>query len=72
MRKKQWQKKKKKKNTLRKHAYSNILKILPPKSEKFQIKNSDIFQASAQNIDYENMSIQIYWKFYHQKMKYFR
>ena len=23
---------------LRKHAYSNILKILPPKKEKFQIK----------------------------------
>ena len=29
--------------TLRKHAYSNILKILPPKNENFQIKNSDIF-----------------------------
>ena len=29
--------------TLRKHAYSNILKILPPKDENFQIKNSDIF-----------------------------
>ena len=28
---------------LRKHAYSNILKILPPKTEIFQIKNSDIF-----------------------------
>ena len=26
-----------------KHAYSNILKISPPKNEKFQIKNSDIF-----------------------------
>ena len=37
--------------TLRKHAYSNILKILPPKSEKFQIKNSYIFHISAQNID---------------------
>ena len=37
---------------LRKHAYSNILKILPPKTEKFQIKNSDIFHISAQNIDY--------------------
>ena len=24
--------------TLRKHAYSNILKILPPKNENFQIK----------------------------------
>ena len=36
---------------LRKHAYSNILKILPPKNETFQIKNSDIFHISAQNID---------------------
>ena len=36
---------------LRKHAYSNILKILPPKHEHFQIKNSDIFHNSAQNID---------------------
>ena len=38
-------------STLRKHAYSNILKILPPKNENFQIKNSDIFHISAQNID---------------------
>ena len=37
--------------TLRKHAYSNILKILPPKNENFQIKISDIFHISAQNID---------------------
>ena len=37
--------------SLRKHAYSNILKILPPKNENFQIKNSDIFPISAQNID---------------------
>ena len=29
-------------------AYSNMLKILPPKIEKFQIKNSDIFHK---NID---------------------
>ena len=36
---------------LRKHAYSNILKILPPKIEKFQIKNSDNFHVYAQNID---------------------
>ena len=36
---------------LRKHAYSNTLKILPPKNENFQIKNSDIFHISAQNID---------------------
>ena len=38
-------------NPLRKHAYSNIMKILPPKNENFQIKNSDIFHISAQNID---------------------
>ena len=36
---------------LRKHAYSNILKILQPKKKNFQIKNSDIFHISAQNID---------------------
>ena len=40
------------KQTLRKHAYSNIQKILTPKTENFQIKNSDIFHISAQNIDY--------------------
>ena len=28
-----------------------ILEILPPKNEKFQIKISDIFHISAQNID---------------------
>ena len=38
-------------NSLRKHAYSNIMRILPPKNEKFQIKNSDVFHISAQNID---------------------
>ena len=37
--------------TLRKHAYSNILKILPPKNENILIKNSDIFHISAQKID---------------------
>ena len=31
-----------KQRSLRKLAYSNILKILPPKHENFQIKNSDI------------------------------
>ena len=36
---------------LRKHAYSTILEILPPKNENFQIKISDIFHTSAQNID---------------------
>ena len=33
------------------HAYSNTVKILPPKMAIFQIKNSDIFHISAQNID---------------------
>ena len=38
--------------TLRKHTYSNTLKILrPKKKEKFQIKNSDIIYISSQNID---------------------
>ena len=37
--------------SLRKHAYSNILKTLPSKNENFQKKNSDIFHISAQNID---------------------
>ena len=35
--------------TLRKHAYSNILKILHPKKENFQIKISDAFHISSQN-----------------------
>ena len=38
-------------DSLRKHAYSNIFKISPPKTENFQIKKSDIFLISAQNID---------------------
>ena len=37
--------------SLRKHAYSNTLKILPPEMAIFQIKNSDIFHISVQNID---------------------
>ena len=37
--------------SLRKHAYLNILKISSPKTENFQIKNSDIFHISAPNID---------------------
>ena len=36
--------------SLRKHAYSNIQKISPPKTENFQIKKSDTFHISAQNI----------------------
>ena len=37
--------------SLREQAYSNILKILPPTNESFQMKNSKIFHISAQNID---------------------
>ena len=36
---------------LRKHACSNLLKILPPKNENLQIKNSYIFHIPAQSID---------------------
>ena len=32
----------------------------------------DVDNGSAQGIHYENIPIQIYWKFYHQKMKIFR
>ena len=32
-------------------AYSNILKILPPKNENFQIKILIFFQISPQNVD---------------------
>ena len=39
--------------SLRKHAYSNILKILPPKNENFQIKIFYILHISDQNIDCE-------------------
>ena len=37
--------------SLRKHTYSNILNILQPKKENFQIKIFGIFHISAQNID---------------------
>ena len=37
--------------SLRKHAYSNILKILPPQNENFQIFFFYIFRISTQNID---------------------
>ena len=38
--------------TLRKLAYSNIIKIIQPKKGNFLIKTSDSFHISAQNIDY--------------------
>ena len=38
--------------SLQKHAYPNIQKISPPKTEYFQIKKTlDTFHISAQNID---------------------
>ena len=40
-----------KKLSLRKHAYSNILKMFPPKNENFHIKISHILHISDQNID---------------------
>ena len=43
--------KRNKKSLSWKHAYSNILKILPTENENFQIRNSDIFFIPAQNID---------------------
>ena len=36
--------------TLRKHAFSKVLKILPPKNEKVQTKESDTFYSSAESI----------------------
>ena len=36
--------------SLRKHAYSNIQEISPPKTDKISDKNSNIFHISAQNI----------------------
>ena len=36
--------------SLWKHAYSNILRILPPKNENFQMKNSGSFHIFALNI----------------------
>ena len=38
-------------SSLRKHAYSNILKIFPTKNWKFSNKIIDIFHISAQDID---------------------
>ena len=38
-------------STLRKHAYSNILKILQPKNENFQIIFFLYLHISTQNID---------------------
>ena len=36
---------------LRKLAYSNLLKILQSKQEIFQIKKSDIYHISSQNMN---------------------
>ena len=40
---------------LRKHTYSNIVRILPPKNENFQMKISGSFHISAQNINCERL-----------------
>ena len=37
--------------SLRKRAFSNILKILQPKKENFQIKNTEVLHISSQSID---------------------
>ena len=37
--------------SLQTHAYSNILRIIPPKNENFQMKNSGSFNIFAQKID---------------------
>ena len=37
--------------SLRKHAYSNILRNLPPRNGNFKMKNSGSFHNFAQNID---------------------
>ena len=37
--------------SLQKHTFSNILRILPPKNEKFQMKNSSSFQIPVKKID---------------------
>ena len=42
---------KNKRHTLQKHAYSNILEIVQPKKENFQIKNSNVLHISSQSID---------------------
>ena len=47
--------------SIRKHTYSNILNILLPKNENFQIKNSNIFYISAQNIDCEYL-LELPWQ----------
>ena len=38
-------------SSLRKEAYSNILRIFPPETENFQMKNSGSFHISVQNVD---------------------
>ena len=43
-------------NTLQKHAYSNRVKILPPKIENFQIKkNLTFFYSYAQITDFGHL-----------------
>ena len=46
--------------SLQKHAYSNILRILPQKNENVQIKNSGSFHISVENIDC-GYSLEWFW-----------
>ena len=39
---------------------------------KLSLRTENSSKIIAQQIFYENMPIQIYWKFYHQRMKIFR
>ena len=39
---------------------------------KLSLRTENSSKIFAQQIFYENMPIQIYWKFYHQRMKIFR
>ena len=54
--------------TLRKHAYSNILKILQPRKENFQIKNSDKFSYFCSK--YENNVYPCKPQFYYIKVEF--
>ena len=54
-----------------KHSYSNKLKISPPKTESFQIKNTDIFHTRVLGSDYFSATFyQTY--FYYKPSKYSR
>ena len=51
----------------------NLTRVLAVGMKKFCILGYPTGKDSDQvGLHYENMPIQIYWKFYHQKMKIFR